>query len=75
MTLRAEYKEVVKETEKALRIDFIAISITSTRPNTYPVWVPKSQVEIMDARFVEIPEWLLNRIEDENQMRVSAETI
>jgi hypothetical protein len=72
--MNAEYRKIEKETEKALLIDFKAIS-TGTWNGVKPVWVPKSQIEIISETLLHLPAWLLNRIESENQMRISAESI
>jgi hypothetical protein len=72
--MNAEYRKIEKETEKAMLIDFVAIS-TGRRNETKAVWIPKSQIEILSEKLLSIPEWLLNRIENENQIRISAETI
>lgn len=70
--MKADYREIKRETDKALLINFRAIS-TGSRFSVKPVWVPKSQIEILDDETLEIPSWLLNRIESENEICISAE--
>jgi len=72
--MKAEYRKIEKETEKALLVNFKAISARSGF-EAKPVWVPKSQIEIVSETLLHLPEWLLNRIENENRIRISAEAI
>ena len=74
MTFKAEYYGIERETEKALLINFKAISMKSSF-NTKPAWVPKSQIELLENKMIEMPYWLLSRIESDNQMTISAEKI
>ena len=68
--MKLTYRNIEKETEKALLVEFSAIS-TGSRFDVKPVWIPKSQTEIHNEKTLTIPDWLMARIERENEIAIN----